>query len=297
MTFTADSHLAVKVVPAGAHEQGLRPGGHGDIRAVCIHMAEGGGTVSWLAHDDGNSSHYVVEYGGHVVQMVRESWWAGSINPKLIRLNNDPAYTYLGESVAYGRSAVLSAIGKTAGNDPNRYVIAIETEGFAKDGPNAAQRTALAALVSDIRKRHGPLPVLGHRDFQSYKACPGHTIPWADYGGHALKASAGGESPKSPGATPKKPPHVVTPKTPVESFVIPAVPTLAKVKADAWLYVTSALTPSPANIQVNPGREMPLVGLIGATSRIVDYVDSSGKATHQTYWVKTADIESTRPAP
>jgi hypothetical protein len=186
MTFASDSPVAARVVPSPATETGARTAA--DIKAIAIHMAEGGGTVSWLTRDDGNSSHYVVEYSGAVTQMVPETRWAGSINPRQIRLTNDPAFTAFGESVVYGRSAVLAAIGQVAANDPNRYVIAFEIEGFAAAGPNAAQRTALAKLVADIRSRRGPLPTLGHRDFQEYKACPGHKIPWVDYGGHGRVA-------------------------------------------------------------------------------------------------------------
>lgn len=153
-------------------------------RAIVIHHAEGGGTVGWLTRNDGNSSHYVVEYSGRVVQMVAEDRSAGSMNPNLTRKSDDPAYTFEGSTVKYGRSA-LDASG--IAGDPNRYAIAIEVEGFAEAGPNAAQRASLKRLVADIRRRNGPLPALGHRDQQSYKPCPGHKIPWADYGGHGVK--------------------------------------------------------------------------------------------------------------
>lgn len=146
-------------------------------------MAEGGGTVSWLQRPDGNSSHYVVEYNGRITQMVEEDMAAGSINPNLVRTTDDSAYDYLGESIRYGVTANKGALGD-AWRDPNAAVIAIETEGFAKDGPNTDQEARLKQLVADIRSRWGKLPVLGHRDFQDYKACPGKLIPWIDYGGH-----------------------------------------------------------------------------------------------------------------
>ena len=189
MTFTADSRIADRVVPSPASEVGPRPNGVKDIRAIVIHHAEGGGTVEWLTRPDGNSSHYVVRYSGQIVQMVRESNWAGSMNPKLTRTNDDAPFTYLGEVVSYGATALKRALGAGAA-DPNRYVIAIEVEGFAKDGPNAVQRKALRELVDEIRSRRGPLPCIGHRDQQSYKACPGKRIPWADYGGHAVRPTA-----------------------------------------------------------------------------------------------------------
>jgi hypothetical protein len=191
MAFTADSPLAARVVESPSSEVGARSVSM--IRAICIHMAEGGGTVPWLTRADGNSSHYVVEYTGRIVQMVREANWAGSINPRLVRTTNDPPYTYLGETIRYGRSAAEDALGSGVTN-PNLHVIAIETEGFAKDGPNPAQREALRRLVADIRRRRGAMPCLGHRDFQDYKACPGKRLPWADYGGHGVASAEQGDT-------------------------------------------------------------------------------------------------------
>lgn len=175
--------IADRFVASPPSEHGPR---NASVMGITIHMAEGGGTVSWLTRADGNSSHYVVEYSGRITQMVVEDHWAGSINPNLIRKDNDAPYTFLGERITYGRAAALSALGLTAANNPNRYVIAIEVEGFAADGPNEKQNASLLRLVKDIRSRHGNLPCLGHRDFQNYKRCPGHKVRWADYGGHAV---------------------------------------------------------------------------------------------------------------
>lgn len=197
---TPDSPLAATFVAAPDHW----PRNGAPIKAIACHMAEGGGTVQWLTHDDGNSSTYVCEFSGRIVQMVAESLAAGSLNPSLTRTTNDAAYTFEGERVVYGITVLRNALGAGA-LDPNRAVIAIETEGFARPltaaqrlrfpkanpagGPNAAQRAALKALVNDIRRRNGALPAIGHRDQQSYKACPGHAFPWADYGGHGVKAA------------------------------------------------------------------------------------------------------------
>lgn len=180
---TTDSAVATAYVAAPDHwtRAGASP------RAIVIHMAEGGGTVSWLTRPDGNSSHYVVEYTGRVVQMVDESEAAGSMNPKATRTTDDPPYTFEGETVVYGRTA-LDRAGLTA--DPNRYAIAIEVEGFAASGPNDAQIVALERLVADIRQRRGGLHVLGHRDQQDYKACPGKRIPWTRFGGHGAPTEA-----------------------------------------------------------------------------------------------------------
>jgi hypothetical protein len=316
MAFAADTTLAAKVVPAATGESGARPGGISDIRAICIHMAQGGGTVSHLTHKDGNSSHYVVEYSGRVVQMVREAHWAGSINPKLIRKDEDPTFSFLGASVTFGRDTVLATIGKNPANDPNRFVIAIEIEGFARKapekgesgfhplanprgGPNRKQRVALAALVADIRKRRNkPYPCLGHRDFQNYKACPGRRIPWVDYGGHAIKADGGAvHDVHDPTPDPIIDPTPDPPAGPNGVFTLPAVRTLARIKAGGVLYSNAAMDVSPANIEVDPSREMPLLGVVGTAARVVEYVTSAGAETHEAVWIKTTDIESERPAP
>lgn len=175
------SSLAYKWLAA---ESWPRPDGAG-IRAIAIHMAEGGGTAGWLTRIDGNSSHYTVEYSGKVVAQVHEERAAGSMNARLTRGTNDPVYSFLGERIIYGRTALNRCLGAFATN-PNAVVIAIEVEGFENAGPNTAQRAALAKLVADIRRRRGPKPCIGHRDQQSYKDCPGKRIPWIDYGGHAV---------------------------------------------------------------------------------------------------------------
>lgn len=216
---TTDSPVATAFVPAPDHwsRAGASP------RAIVIHMAEGGGTVSWLTRDDGNSSHYVVEYSGRVVQMVREAEAAGSMNPRATRDGNDAPYTFLAETIVYGRTALNRAGIST---DPNRFSIAIEIEGFAKDGPNAAQRNALRRLVADIRQRHGALDVLGHRDQQDYKACPGHRIPWADYGGHG-----------APGPV-EEPMSIYVQRPQAGSFTIPKGRTIKALKPTASGFAT-----------------------------------------------------------
>ena len=123
------------------------PRGGVPVRAIAIHHAEGGGTVSWLTRND-----------------------------------DDKPFTFMGEVIVYGVTANKAALGEYWRN-PNAAVIAIEVEGFAAEGPNAAQRISLGRLVVDIRTRHD-VPALGHRDWQNYKACPGRKIPWVDYGGH-----------------------------------------------------------------------------------------------------------------
>ena len=294
---TPDSPLAAKFVASPANWSRSGAG----IRAVAGHMAEGGGTVTWLSHQTGNSSHYVVEFSGRIVQMVAESRAAGSLNPKLTRTDDDPPFTFEGEQVTYGRTALRKALGADGVSDPNRFVIAIETEGFAKKltasqvanfpkanpagGPNDAQRAALAALVNDIRRRHGAMPVVGHRDQQSYKACPGHRFPWQEFGGHAVKR--GYVEPTTPPSTEET----------VNSYAVPKVPSIGTVAKGTWLYVTSALEANANNIQVDPGRDLPYLGQPSSTTRIVEYVDAAGVHSGKAMFVKAPELTNIRALP
>ena len=291
---TPDSPLAATFVPAPDHWPRLGA----PIRAVVCHMAEGAGTVTWLTRNDGNSSHYVVELSGRIVQMVPESLAAGSLNPTLTRTTNDSPYTFELERVVYGITVLRTSLGSGGVADPNRVVIAIETEGFAKPltadqtlrfpkanpagGPNAAQRKALKALVNDIRRRNGALPAIGHRDQQSYKSCPGHAFPWADYGGHGVKAAYV--------APPAPVPEVDT----VNSYPVPTVPSVVLIPAGTWLYATSALLPDAANIQVDPGRMLPYLGAPSSTYRVVEYVNSAGVHSGKAMFVKASEATDIR---
>ena len=156
----------------------------GPVKAFVIHMAEGGGTVSYLKDDAtpparNVSVHYVIEYTGRTVQMLREADASGSINPQDLRTTNGPE--------PFGRTPRVAVMGEWD-YDPNSAVISVEIEGYAKDGPNAKQAAALQALVADVRSRYPDIGLLGHRDFQDYKACPGAHIDWDALGGHGPAA-------------------------------------------------------------------------------------------------------------
>lgn len=178
----ADSALVDRELTAEAYDRNGAP-----ILAIAVHMAEGGGTDTWLTRIDGNSSHYVVKYDGRLTQLVPESKAAGSMNPRLTRTTDDPLYTYAGETYRYGRSVLDAVLGEYAAISANRAVIAIEVEGFAAVGPNVAQTKTLTALCHDILARRPTVRgLIGHRDQQAYKACPGKRIPWKALGGHGL---------------------------------------------------------------------------------------------------------------
>lgn len=226
MSFRPDSPIVHAVTPSPPAEIWTRTS---PIRGIAIHMAEGGGTVSWLTRADGNSSHYVIEYTGRLVQMVPEAKAAGSMNPRATRATDDKPFVYMGETIVYGATVLREVLGPDAGN-PNGAAIAIEIEGFAGKGPNAAQVETLVGLVRDIRSRRGNLGTFGHRDQQSYKACPGKLIPWALLGGHGLPRDDAGQ------------------EETMEAPYVFEYPVYAKLEHGASLYIHSDLRPDPRNI-------------------------------------------------
>lgn len=159
-----------------------------------IHMAAGGGTVGFLSRKnrDGVSVHYVIEYTGRIVQMLLESHMHSSIRIGIptgsaIRQDDDP-------DGLFGHTAAVAVLGdwadtrKTLG--PNHATLAVEIEGFADAGPNAAQHGSLKTLIADVRTRHPGIGLLGHRD-HNVKNCPGRLIHWNDLGGHATEDIVG----------------------------------------------------------------------------------------------------------
>jgi hypothetical protein len=159
---------------AAANDYGPRKG---PVLAFVIHMAEGGGTVGFLSRPNqrGVSVHYVIEYSGRIVQMLHETRASGSLNPNDLRTTDGPP--------PFGASVGKATLGSWW-KDPNSAVLSVEIEGFASVGPSDEQKVALRHLVDDIRTRFPDIGLLGHRDFQDYKACPGGYIPWDDIGGH-----------------------------------------------------------------------------------------------------------------
>lgn len=166
--------------------------------ALIVHMAEGGGTVGYLSRPNPNgvSVHWVIERSGRIVQMLAEDRMHTSIRVSAIRTSDDP-------DGLYGRSHAVKVMGRwadiRASGGPNHAALAIEIEGFASSGPNAAQRDALRALWADVSARYPGIRALGHRDWADYKACPGRRIDWSIFGGH-------GAAPPPPPPRPAPPP-------------------------------------------------------------------------------------------
>jgi len=93
----------------------------------------------------------------------------------------------------------------------------------------------------------------------------------------------------------------LTPPAPEEdtvtSYPVPKVPSIGTIAAGTWLYVNSDLSANPSNIQVDPGRDLPYLGQLYTSVRVVEYVDSAGVHTGKAYFVKTAELTNIRPLP
>jgi N-acetyl-anhydromuramyl-L-alanine amidase AmpD len=172
----------------------------GPIRGIVLHMAEGGHTVGYLEHapDRSVSVHYVVELSGRVVQMLPLDHACGGLNPALVRRDDDPPFrvglaTVRGgqrpATVTYGITEASRVLGGWV-TDPNSATVQVEIEGFARTGPNPAQVMALRSLIAFLEATCPSIRgVLGHRDLQRYKACPGHLLPWGSIGGHGRRSA------------------------------------------------------------------------------------------------------------
>lgn len=184
------------------HDLGPR---RGPILGFTIHMAEGGNTVNFLhkQNPNGVSVHYVIEYDGEIVQMLREDHMHSSIRIRnrdgssALRRDDEAQYNFRGEWITYGATAAKAVLGPwayvTSTLGPNHATLAVEIEGFAADGPNTNQNAALERLVRDIRSRYPEIGLLGHRD-HNVKGCPGKRIDWAALGGHGKAGESGDTS-------------------------------------------------------------------------------------------------------
>jgi hypothetical protein len=164
------------------------PSGIREIRAIAWHFAQGGGTDTWLTRQDGrqgnNSCHIVVKYDGSIRQIVEFDDAAWSLHNSIDADSHDApdfgifAFRYVREALGSGYS------------DPNRYIIAIEVEGFFDNGPNAAQKRTIRLLAAFLEREYPKAVHLGHRDFQDYKPCPGKYL-FTNLLPHASRFSAG----------------------------------------------------------------------------------------------------------
>lgn len=77
----------------------------------------------------------------------------------------------------------------------------------------------------------------------------------------------------------------------VDQFITYATPKVATVAAGTWIYDNEACASSAGNIQVDPGRDMPVAGKTVAGVHILGYVDTSPTETElKTYWAKAGSV-------
>ncbi|HKR50531.1 MAG TPA: N-acetylmuramoyl-L-alanine amidase, partial [Pseudonocardiaceae bacterium] len=150
---------------------------------------------------------------------------------------------------------------------PNEAVITLEIEGYAKDGPNTKQHDALERLVSDVRSRYPNIGLLGHRDFQDYKACPGSHIQWDRLGGHG--------------------PYQAEDEEEMKPFPVGVDPKLADIKVGAQLYnLDLSTTDAPKVSNANGARTFYSYRTNNVTYRLVE-VPTNG--TPHLWLVNVAD--------
>lgn len=130
-------------------------------KAVVVHKGEGSYTsiIDWFMQPVSQvSSHYVISLKGEIMCMVEEqntAWHAGKvITPTWPGL--EPA------------------------ENPNKYTIGIELEGYASGNTPLVQQVALCELVAEIFHRYkieaNAETLVFHREINGAKTCPGMNI-------------------------------------------------------------------------------------------------------------------------
>ena len=252
----------------------------GPTLALVIHMAEGGGTVGFLSRPQsrGVSVHYVIERSGRIVQMLDEDRASGSINPNDLRTTEGPP--------PFGRSAADAVLEERWVGDPNSAVLSVEVEGYAREGPNPAQHAALVRLANDVRSRYPRIGLLGHRDFQDYKRCPGPYIPWAAMGGHGpaesslaiyIETTQAGTLTIKAGDTVRG--YSLSGERPIVAKTWEPRDTDSAARYDAILHATNNQSPTPL-LRVTSGF---FEGLYVPTSQVVEQADPPAPPPTATY--------------
>lgn len=135
----APVELEIHWLPSPNYRQGRpRP-----IRYIVLHTTQGNDSRGWLTNPASQvSAHYLVR-GARVYQLVDEddtAWHAG----RIAGTPTTPLYT--------------------PGVNPNDESIGIEMEGYAANPLDTDTINTTAALIADIRKRRGALPLVSHSE-------------------------------------------------------------------------------------------------------------------------------------
>ncbi len=196
------------------------------IRYIVMHGTAGAmpGCLSWLDDPASDASvHYLVAQDGTVYQLVSEadSAWGNGVP--------DPGSPFYG------------------GTNPNLFTISVEHErgDAANTQPiSAAQQAASTALVADIRRRHGHLPLIPHSLINPVLRanCPGPGFP--------LDAIDKGSAPVSGitwirfTATPRKIPLSFADKPGGTALYVSKATLGTALHFDGWAYGPAVIDPS-----------------------------------------------------
>jgi hypothetical protein len=160
--------------------------------ALMYHMAEGGNTVNVLSlpitpkrNPRKVSVHGVINRKGVFTQMLDYSHMHSSLNPD----DRSTKKTFFGVGHLKAVLGEWAIVGPKLG--PNHATLAVEIEGFAKDGPNPAQVATAIAWGLEMREKFPSLRgALGHADQTNTKECPGTSAAMREIfdavGGHGL---------------------------------------------------------------------------------------------------------------
>ena len=222
---------------------------------------------------NGPSAHYYV---------ARDGWAVGAINSASYAAwsNGDVASP---NTVNAGIAKVLALRAKGY-NANEAYWLEFECVGYGSTYPiTTAQKQFCAEQIAAMAKVTG-LPVNrtsvhGHSDLNSVNRA---SCPCPKAGREAFLADVIARANAI-----LHPPPTGPEEDDVPQFDAPRIPTLVVVPTGTWLYVTADATPDAGNVQIDPGRDMPLVGTLGDGTLIVAYVPTSGApSTLRTYFAK-----------
>jgi hypothetical protein len=166
---------------------------------LMYHMAEGNNTVEFLSlpitkkrNPRKNSVHGVIDKKGVFTQMLDYSHMHTSLNPK-VKSTDKKFFGVKHLKAVLAEFAIVDPKGKKLGAKlgPNHATLAVEIEGFAKNGPNPAQVATAIAWGLEMRDKFPSLRgALGHADQTNTKACPGASPAMREIfdgvGGHGL---------------------------------------------------------------------------------------------------------------
>lgn len=225
------------------------------------------------AGSNGPSAHYYVARDGWAIEAIDPVTYGASSNGDAQSPNTANA----------GVAKVLALRAKGY-NANEAYWLEFECVGYGSAYPiTAAQKQFCAERIAAMARATG-LPITratvhGHSDINSVDraSCP---CPKASREAFLGDVIARANAIPHPPITPPQEDDVL-------QFDAPRIPTLVVVPAGTWLYVTADKRSDPANVQIDPGRDMPLVGTLADGTLIVGYVPTSGTpSTLRTYFAK-----------